>query len=105
MLRDCGQQHSTEFFCLRALAILWNDRVDGPDHLAWIQHPGRDVEWHRVRWLCVDRRLADEHHHRQAGANRGRQRRHHLGHPRAARDGGNGELAGGYVAVSGVVGN
>src|SRR5207342_447422 len=28
--------------------ILWNDRVDGPDHLAWIQHPGRDVERHRV---------------------------------------------------------
>jgi hypothetical protein len=26
----------------------------GPDHLAWIQHPGRDVEWHRVRWLGRD---------------------------------------------------
>src|SRR5947209_3452824 len=34
--------------------VLWNDRVDGPDHLAWIQHPGRDVEWHRVRWLGRD---------------------------------------------------
>src|SRR5207245_5804893 len=34
--------------------ILWNDRVDGPDHLAWIQHIGRDVEWHRVRWLGRD---------------------------------------------------
>ena len=34
--------------------ILWNDRVDGPDHLAWIQHPRRDVEWHRVRWLGRD---------------------------------------------------
>src|SRR5262249_3823797 len=31
--------------------VLWNDRVDGPDHLAWIQHPGRDVEWHRIRRL------------------------------------------------------
>src|SRR5215475_12014130 len=31
-----------------------NDRVDGPDHLARIQHPGRDVEWHRVRWLGRD---------------------------------------------------
>src|SRR5258705_12789932 len=34
--------------------VLWNDRVDGPDHLAWIQHPGRDLEWHRVRWLGRD---------------------------------------------------
>src|SRR5271166_4778668 len=34
--------------------ILWNDRVDGPDYLAWIQHPRRDVEWHRVRWLGRD---------------------------------------------------
>src|SRR6185436_5016211 len=25
--------------------ILWNDRVEGPDHLAWIQHSWRDVEW------------------------------------------------------------
>ena len=47
--------------------------------------------------LGVDRRLAGEHHHRQAGANRGRQRRHQLGHARAARDGGNGDLAGGDV--------
>src|SRR3984885_2199000 len=29
--------------------VFWNDRVDGPDHLAWIQHAGRDVERHRVR--------------------------------------------------------
>src|SRR5215470_11849438 len=34
--------------------IFWNDRVDGLDHLAWIQRPGRDVEWHRVRWLGRD---------------------------------------------------
>src|SRR5271169_1456274 len=34
--------------------ILWNDRVDGPDHLAWIQLPGRDVERHRVRRLGRD---------------------------------------------------
>src|SRR5262245_41430137 len=34
--------------------IFWNDRIDGPDHLAWIQHIGRDVEWHRVRWLGRD---------------------------------------------------
>src|SRR5712672_2100920 len=34
--------------------ILWNDRVDGVDHLAWIQHPGRDVERHRVRRLGRD---------------------------------------------------
>src|SRR5204863_1546328 len=34
--------------------ILWNDRVNGLDHLAWIQHPRRDVEWHRVRWLGRD---------------------------------------------------
>ena len=47
--------------------------------------------------LGVDRRLAGEHHHRQAGANRGRQRRHQLGHARAARDGGNGDLVGGDV--------
>src|SRR4029453_15726333 len=31
--------------------VLWNDRVDGPDRLAWIQHPRLDVEWHRVRRL------------------------------------------------------
>src|SRR4051812_26993168 len=23
--------------------VLWNDRVDGPDRLAWIQHAGRNV--------------------------------------------------------------
>src|SRR5262245_61682645 len=34
--------------------ILWNDLVECPDHLAWIQHIGRDVEWHRVRWLGRD---------------------------------------------------
>src|SRR3989441_9007876 len=34
--------------------VLWNDRVDGSDRLAWIQHPGRDVERHRVRWLGRD---------------------------------------------------
>src|SRR5215470_362178 len=34
--------------------ILWNDRVDGPDHLARIQRPRRDVEWRRVRWLSRD---------------------------------------------------
>src|SRR6202023_3402160 len=34
--------------------VLWNNRVDGPDHLAWIQHPGRDIERHRVRWLGRD---------------------------------------------------
>jgi hypothetical protein len=34
--------------------ILGNDRVDGPDHLARIQHPRRDVEWHRVRRLGRD---------------------------------------------------
>src|SRR5690349_9157951 len=31
--------------------VLWNDRVDGPNRLAWIQHPGLDVEWLRVRGL------------------------------------------------------
>src|SRR5262249_60539540 len=31
--------------------VLWNNRVDGPDRLAWIKHPGRDVERHRGRWL------------------------------------------------------
>ena len=45
----------------------------------------------------VDRRLAGEHHHRQAAADRGRQRRHQLGHAWAARDGRNGDLAGGDV--------
>src|SRR6266566_5275378 len=34
--------------------ILGNDRIDGPDHLAWIQHPRRDVERHRVRRLGRD---------------------------------------------------
>src|ERR1700722_1019032 len=34
--------------------ILRNDRVDGLDHLAWIQLPGRDVEWHGVRRLGRD---------------------------------------------------
>ncbi len=34
--------------------VLWNDRVDGSDRLAGIQHPGRDVERHRVRWLGRD---------------------------------------------------
>src|SRR5262249_1776510 len=37
--------------------VLWNDRVDGPDHLARIQHVGRDVERHRVRWLGCDAML------------------------------------------------
>ena len=60
------------------------------------RHQGRLVDGLVVE-LGVDRRLAGEHHHRQAGANRGRQRRHQLGHARAARDGGNGDLAGGYV--------
>ena len=41
--------------------------------------------------------FAGEHHHRQAGANRGRQRRHQLGHAGAAGDGGNGDLVGGDV--------
>src|SRR5262249_31580122 len=36
------------------IPILWNDRVDGPDHLARIQRPRRDVEWRRVRWLSRD---------------------------------------------------
>src|SRR5262252_5898547 len=34
--------------------ILWNDRIEGSDHLTWIQHPGFDVEWHRVRGLGRD---------------------------------------------------
>src|SRR6476620_7637924 len=34
--------------------VLWNDRVDGSDRLAGIQHPGRDVERHRVRRLGRD---------------------------------------------------
>ena len=60
------------------------------------RHQGRLVDVLVVE-LGVDRRLAGEHHHRQAGANRGRQRRHQLGHARAARDRGNGDLAGGDV--------
>src|SRR5262249_28737049 len=36
------------------IPILWNDRVDRPDHLAWIQQAWRDVEWHRVRRLGRD---------------------------------------------------
>ena len=66
-----------------------------------VMRPGRRHQRRLVDVLVVelgvDRRLAGEHHHRQAGANRGRQRRHQLGHARAARDGGNGDLAGGYV--------
>src|ERR1700674_762257 len=31
--------------------VLWNHRVDCPDHLARIQQPRRDLEWHRVRRL------------------------------------------------------
>src|SRR5947208_13679177 len=34
--------------------VLWNDRVDGPDRLAWVQHSGCDVERHRVRRLGPD---------------------------------------------------
>ena len=66
-----------------------------------VMRPGRRHQRRLVDVLIVefgvDRRLAGEHHHRQAGANRGRQRRHQLGHARAARDGGNGDLAGGDV--------
>jgi hypothetical protein len=60
------------------------------------RHQGRLVDVLIVEF-GVDRRLAGEHHHRQAGANRGRQRRHQLGHARAACDGGNGDLVGGHV--------
>ena len=42
----------------------------------------------------VDRRLAGKYHHRQAGANRGRERRHQLGHAGSAGDRGNGDFAG-----------
>ena len=63
-----------------------------------VTRPGRRHQRRLVDVLvvefCVDRRLAGEHHHRQAGANRGRQRRHQLGHAGAARDRGNGDLAG-----------
>ena len=52
--------------------VLWNDRVDGLDHLARIQHAGRDVELHRVRRLGRDamRELlgADRRRRRFAGA-------------------------------------
>src|ERR1700722_298154 len=34
--------------------ILWNHRVDGLDHRAWIKLPGRDVEWHGIRRLGRD---------------------------------------------------
>jgi hypothetical protein len=60
------------------------------------RHQGRLVDVLIVE-LGVDGSLAGEHHHRQAGANRGRQRRHHLGHAGPARDGGNGDLVGGDV--------
>src|SRR5579864_4107043 len=36
------------------IPILGNDGVEGRDHVAWIQHAGRDVEWHRVRGLGGD---------------------------------------------------
>ncbi len=66
-----------------------------------VMRPGRRHQRRLVDVLVVelgvDRRLAGEHHHRQAGANRGRQRRHQLGHARAAGDRGNGDLAGCYV--------
>src|SRR5215211_835117 len=52
--------------------ILWNDRVDGGDHRARIQLPGRDVEWHRVRRLGRDAMReffrADSRRRRFAGA-------------------------------------
>ena len=51
--------------------------------------------------LGVDRRLAGEHHHRQAGAHRGRQRRHQLGHAGAARHRRNRDLAGRDVVGGG----
>ena len=66
-----------------------------------VMRPGRRHQRRLIDRLVVefgvDRRLAGEHHHRQAGANRGRQRRHQLGHARAAGDGGNGDLVGGDV--------
>src|SRR5271166_4166728 len=34
--------------------VLWNHRIDCPNHLARIQQPRRDLEWHRVRWLGRD---------------------------------------------------
>jgi hypothetical protein len=51
--------------------------------------------------LGIDRRLAGEHHHRQAGAHRGRQRRHQLGHTRTAGDRRRGDIAGGDVVGRG----
>ena len=66
-----------------------------------VTRPGRRHQRRLVDGLVVelgvDRRLAGEHHQRQAGANRGRQRRHQLGHAGAARDRGNGDLAGRHV--------
>ena len=66
-----------------------------------VMRPGRRHQGRLVDVLIVefgvDRRLAGEHHHRQAAANRGRQCRHQLGHAGAAGDGGNRELAGGHV--------
>src|SRR5215471_2264052 len=62
--------------------VLRNDRVDGPDHLARIQHPRLDVEWHRIRRLARDavrelfradrrrRRLADAQMFVEAGQDR-----------------------------------
>src|SRR5262249_25518192 len=34
--------------------VLRDDLVESPDHLAWIKHPGLDVERHRVRGLGRD---------------------------------------------------
>ncbi len=66
-----------------------------------VVRPGRRHQRRLIDRLIVvfgvDRQLAGEHHHRQAGANRGRQRRHQLGHAGAAGDGGNGDLVGGDV--------
>src|SRR5262249_56206217 len=45
----------------------------------------------------VGRGVGGEEQQGEGGANRGRQRRHHLGHAGAARDGGDGDLVGGYV--------
>ena len=66
-----------------------------------VMRPGRRHQRRLVDRLVVvlgvDRRLAGKHHHRQAGADRGRQRRHQLGHARAAGDRGNRDLVGGDV--------
>ena len=63
-----------------------------------VTRPGRRHQRRLVDGLIVelgvDRRLAGEHHHRQAGASRGRQRRHQLAHAGAACDGGNRDLVG-----------